>query len=77
MTIKVWSFPAETPWTPATIVVGDKCVECREAEAVTVWNRCFAVCQPCADRWQAEIDRKRQRAAAQARLWETSHARRR
>jgi len=59
MTLKAFTLPAEAPWAPATIIVADRCVECREAEPELVWNRAYAVCRACADRWQAEINRKR------------------
>lgn len=53
MTRKTFTLPAEDPWGPATIVVADQCVECREADAEVLWNRAYAVCRACAEKWTA------------------------
>jgi hypothetical protein len=62
MTRKVFALPAEAPWAPATIVIAETCQECRDAEPVLIWNRAYAVCEACAARWQASIERKRREA---------------
>ena len=53
MTRKAFTVLAEAPWGPATTIVADRCVECRQAEPEVVWNRAYAICRACAAKWEA------------------------